>query len=100
MLYFVMLSAFPCSDANNRCESGSAQKEIAQNHKHDQDTDDSCSPFCYCNCCNISVAYYNFKSLAINHPKVAFVAKKIALRNFTLISNYYGSIWHPPKVTV
>ncbi|WP_394798187.1 DUF6660 family protein [Flavobacterium columnare] len=98
--YLMVLSSLPCSDGNNRCEDNSNTTEIVQSHDHNQDKDDDCSPFCYCSCCSISITYYNFKSFEIRHPRVAFITKKITIRDYTLISNYYGSIWHPPKFTV
>lgn len=98
--YLMVLSSLPCSDGNNRCEDNSNTTEIVQSHDHNQDQDDHCSPFCYCSCCSISITYYNFKPFEIRHPRVAFITKKITIRDYTLISNYYGSIWHPPKFTV
>lgn len=98
--YLMVLFSLPCSDASNLCEDTAPKIETAQTHDHNQDSNDKCSPFCYCNCCSISIATYHFKTFEIERPRPAFIDKKITLRDFTLISFYSGSIWHPPKFTV
>jgi hypothetical protein len=94
------LSSLPCSDASNQCNDTVPIIKTAQSHNHNQDKDDNCSPFCTCNCCSVSFASYDFKPFEIKQPKVAFITTKITLRDYPLISNYYGTIWHPPKFTV
>ena len=98
--YLMALSCFPCSDANNQCVDTSSKIAIPQTHAHNRDNDDNCSPFCYCSCCSVSIASYQFKPFEIEQPKVAFITEKITFRDYTLISIYYGSVWHPPKFTV
>ena len=98
--YRMVLFSLPCSDGSNQCEDTIPKIETVQSHDHNQDSDDNCSPFCYCNCCSISIATYHFKPFEIKQPKPTLVVKKITLRDFTLISFYSGSIWHPPKFTV
>ena len=96
----MVLFSLPCSDGSNQCEDTIPKIETVQSHDLNHDSDDNCSPFCYCNGCSISIASYHFKPFEIKQPNVAFVTKKITLRDYTIISNYYGSIWHPPKFTV
>ncbi len=98
--YLMVLAALPCSDASNQCEDTVPKIETAQAHEHNQDSDDNCSPFCYCSCCSVSIGSFNFKSFEIKQPKVAFSTKKITIRDYNLISRYQGNIWNPPKFTV
>lgn len=97
--YLMVLTSLPCSDASNQCED-TPKIETAQSHDHNQDSDDACSPLCYCSCCSVTIATYHFQAFEIRKPKVAVITKKIIFRDYTLTSNYYGSIWHPPKFTV
>lgn len=98
--YLMALSSLSCSDGRNKCDKSIAKIEIVQSHDHNADTDDSCSPFCYCSCCSISLNSFVFKSFEIKSPKFNFVGKKIIIRDYSLVSNYYGNIWQPPKLTI
>lgn len=98
--YLMVLTSLPCSDAKNQCEDTVPKIETAQSHDHNKDSHDSCSPFCYCSCCSVSIVSYDFKPFEIRQPKVAFLSEKITLRDCSLISYYYGNIWQPPKLTV
>lgn len=98
--YLMVLSSLPCSDASNQCEDTVPKIETAQAHEHNQDSDDNCSPFCYCSCCSVSIGSFNFKPFEIKQPKVAFSTKKFTIRDYNLISRYQGNIWNPPKFTV
>lgn len=98
--YLMVLAALPCSDASNQCEDTVPKIETAQAHEHNQDSDDNCSPFCYCSCCSVSIGSFNFKPFEIKQPKVAFSTKKFTIRDYNLISRYQGNIWKPPKFTV
>ena len=97
-LYILVLSVVPCSDVHNNCNDKKATTELTQNHDHQQDQDDNCSPFCICNCCqtamtlNFTNTTFKIKNLFVE------IDVKIANRNFSFISNFYGNIWQPPKI--
>lgn len=99
-VYLLALASLPCSDASNQCKDNGPKVETVKAHSHEKDKDDNCAPFCYCSCCSVSFASFDFKLLEVTQPKVAFAEKKITLRNHQLVSNYYGNIWNPPKLTV
>ena len=92
----MVLSSLPCNDAENQC-NGNNSKSETKFHQHNEDSDDNCSPFCICNCCHTVLASLDFIPFEIKQSKVVVVSQKIAPRNYTLISNYYSSIWDPPK---
>ena len=91
-LYILVLSVVPCSDVHNNCNDKKATTELTQNHDHQQDQDDNCSPFCTCACCSANVIALDFK------PTQFSFSQKVAIRNFSFISNFYGNIWQPPKI--
>jgi len=98
--YLLALASLPCSDAGNQCKDDGPKVETVQSHSHEKDKDDNCAPFCYCSCCSVSLTTFDFKLVEVEQPKVTFAEKKIALRDYQLVSKYHGNIWNPPKLTV
>lgn len=97
-IYILVLSAVPCSDAHNDCNDSKAKTELAQDHEHQQDHDDTCSPFCTCACCGVSIINMNFTPLQVKTNIVFALVQKVTICNSSLISNFFGSIWQPPKI--
>lgn len=98
-IYILALSVLPCSDAYNDCNSNTALTENSQNHDHNTDLNDICSPFCTCTCCSIS-ANPKFTPFSIKIAKVVAVSLlKFPNREFSFASNFYGNIWQPPKIS-
>ena len=98
-LYILVLGAVPCSDMHNKCNTENSKTELTQNHDHQQDQDDNCTPFCTCACCSASVIAVDFAPFKLKNPTVFHISEKVSLRNFTFISNFFGSIWQPPKIS-
>lgn len=98
--YMLALSVVPCYDAGNECNDNRRETISAQSHDHKQDKDDVCTPFCTCNCCHSSIVSFNFKPFEFNQVKPAVMVQKITVRDFYLFSNYYGTIWQPPKSVI
>ena len=97
------LSLVPCGDGGGGIvELANHFFEIEHQHVSDHNQhskgcgDDTCSPFCVCACCSISV----------NAPtNINFTDKYIALFSQNLLSyksdfypsNFSSSIWQPPR---
>ncbi len=99
-IYFLALSVMSCTDACGMNTNNTSKAEFTKAHNQEKDYNDNCSPFCNCSCCRVNITSYSFKPFEIKQPKPTFIDKIITLRDFTLISFYSGSIWHPPKFTV
>ena len=97
-IYILVLSAVPCSDVHNDFNDKNTKTELTQTHDHQQDKDDNCTPFCTCTCCSASVIAVDFTPFQIKKPAEFSITKKITIRNFSFISNFFGSIWQPPKI--
>ncbi|WP_113663115.1 DUF6660 family protein [Pedobacter nanyangensis] len=97
--YLLGLASLPCSDVGNQCKDDGPKMETVKAHNHEKDKDDKCAPFCYCSCCSVSLASFDFKLIEIAQPKAIFAEKNLALHHHQLVSNYYGNIWNPPKLT-
>jgi len=95
-IYIIALSCLPCSDAGdyikNKKASVTTQEKSASGHQ-----DDSCSPFCICNCCHSSgfyktADYITAAAIKINRENTKMEYSPVFL------SNFYTSIWQPPKI--
>lgn len=95
-LYFITLLCIPCHDSINvHVDNENALESAAHDHTEHQDT---CSPFCTCSCCGISVsiaALPNYSNTSVAKPNSV---EKIIFENTNLITQYLESIWQPPKV--
>src|SRR5690606_36922533 len=96
-LYLLALTAMPCSDMSNNCETATTSITKPVTHNHQSDGDDACGPFCFCSCCSVST---NPKITALEFQIAKPITSTITypVRDFSLISNYYGNIWQPPKI--
>jgi len=98
-IYLQALFLMPCSDLYSQNVQQLPGSEIARGERHDTHAADLCTPFCGCNCCNISFAGKVYPVL-LSIPKPLTFARKIyAVRDALLISFYLGNIWQPPKIT-
>lgn len=99
-MYLMVLLSIPCSDTSDKCDDNITNHELIKNHEHNTNKDDNCSLFCYCNCCNISITNFYFKTIEIKNTKTTFLNRKIFFTNYNTVSSYYGNIWNPPKITI
>ena len=97
-IYILALSAMPCSDVSNNCNSDPAFVAQDFGHNHGTDRDDKCSPFCFCHCCSVpSNTKLTALEIQIVHP---LIPTKVSypIRNTSLVSNFSPNIWQPPKI--
>lgn len=94
--YILALSLAPCSDVRNVCNDDVSKTEFSQNHGHNQNQDDNCSPFCVCTCCSVSTIATDFKPFTFSEFSIT---QEVAIHNFTFISNFFRKIWQPHKLT-
>ncbi|MFM1756942.1 MAG: hypothetical protein RL621_1929 [Bacteroidota bacterium] len=94
----LVLSLVPCGDIHSDCSDITAKTELSQIHDHQQDTGDNCSIFCTCSCCSASIVTLDFKQVQLKKPTEFSITQKLSIRNFSLVSNFYGNIWQPPKI--
>lgn len=97
-LYTLVLSLVPCSDDISIISGGdhSISSIEDHSHSHESETQDSCTPFCICQCCGSS----------INLPLYAFISSNKKVVNSKKYPNYISSysfvfkegVWHPPSV--
>ncbi|WP_425474802.1 DUF6660 family protein [Niabella insulamsoli] len=96
LCYLSALLTLPCSDQSNRCDNTNSTAQ-ASPHRHSQDKDDNCTPFCHCSCCSISIATYHFRSLDFKVLPPECAHDQPALRADFVLDPYVGNIWQPPR---
>ncbi|MGL4631961.1 MAG: DUF6660 family protein [Leadbetterella sp.] len=98
VFYLLALSLVPCSDVHNECSDKRETTKLADQHNHENDSDDMCSPFCICNCCGISMLVLEVTPL-FNIRNITFkISQKIPIHSFSFVSSFFGSFWQPPKI--
>jgi len=96
-IYIIILTAYPCADKHNDVLVKSSNTSSQHNHSHDEEAD-LCSPFCVCNCCGQqTITFLEIQSIQF---LVQFQEIKTSISFYKSISfsNFYGSIWQPPKL--
>ncbi|MBC7510932.1 MAG: hypothetical protein H7320_19635 [Ferruginibacter sp.] len=95
-IYLLVLSCIPCADGQDY-NAKAGQKIIANtNHKDQQSTNETCTPFCNCSCCPASAFYQDIPVLS--SISVSFSELKAVLYDDDFISYNLHSIWQPPKI--
>jgi hypothetical protein len=97
-IYIVAVSLYPCSDMESSITSShSIEKEVHhEGHSH-TDHQDTCPPFCVCNCCGVQMLNY-LSAVSFDFRKPF---QSISSKESFYVSNwsdaYSGSIWQPPQ---
>ena len=94
-LIILVLSIKPCSDGNNAEDLH--QDEIAAEHNHQNDSDDTCPITCICNCCGMAITYHPLQTfeLCINN-QISTEIQSVYQSIYRF--NYHSNIWQPPQL--
>ena len=95
-IYLLALSLVPCSDAFNECQS--IDVEYSNDHDHESDHDDHCTPFCSCSCCGTSMISNSVLIPFLKLRNIVTLSNEVFTFASSSISNFLGSIWQPPKL--
>ena len=85
------------------CADGDAllsHEKVSLNRQSEPHHDnDICSPLCACSCCGCQGFSLNSTYSFIALPVTAIFEKKVPEYKSILTSNFFGSIWQPPKIS-
>jgi len=97
-IYIIALSGIPCADG--QAVVGKSQVSVkAESNSHNDHDDDSCSPFCVCNCCQ-SPGFLKMAEYASSKDMIpAIIEIQLPQYTSTLFSNFQNTIWQPPKIS-
>ncbi len=94
------LNLVSCSDYENFPTTKAVTVYVHDHATHDEHhKQDACSPFCYCQCCQITVVQHDSLS--------AYLLENLFNENYKKVDNLYvlnfptelfGTIFQPPKV--
>lgn len=95
-IYILFMVSLPCVDNIEGKAKICHEINTGQTTHHHNSRADSCSPFCVCSCCNVTVDLTCY----------VFEAKPLSTIEFKVIpfyqerfSYYFHHIWQPPKLT-
>jgi hypothetical protein len=95
-IMFLLLSCLPCADMEGNDFSQTLVEKSTSEHNQENDT---CSPFCICNCCSSQVFAFDTTICNLDFVVIKKIAEnKIPEYKSILTSNFYGSIWQPPQI--
>jgi hypothetical protein len=94
--YIIALSIMPCTDIAACDHEEYENMGIAHPEEDHENCEDTCSPFCACNCCGITIAFsviepFNIEPLVISE-------KTNTLFKLSEFSIFHHSVWQPPKI--
>ncbi|SEG11026.1 DUF6660 family protein [Sphingobacterium lactis] len=100
-LYILVLTFIPCSDhfAETDCfgHDHTEEHHRPKEHSHDH-SKDSCTPFCTCSCCGISLTAAEEINFPIIEPFETHYSIDRSDKEYSLINKYNVNIWQPPQV--
>jgi hypothetical protein len=89
----------PCADAENSIGNKASSVYNETNSSSNEHYDDSCSPFCICNCCHFN-GFYKTHEYVTNTTALKIDTDKNTIEyTSTLFSNFHNSIWQPPQIS-
>lgn len=98
-IFILSMSAMTCGDDidENIFESQLFAHFDNHSHDHSQESQDSCTPFCTCQCCGTSITV---PSLVILSEIKNTVLYSCSFHYTSLYSfDYYNGVWHPPTLS-
>lgn len=100
IFYFIALLIMPCSDVKaDTIKTNYSQVSLNTDDFHSNNTDDDCSPFCTCNCCQMTVTVFKMEPFSEIPLQVkAYFSKKILFHRNNIAYQVYDHIWQPPKI--
>ena len=99
-IYVLILLSQPCQDVFARPvevapkHAISMQAEIPSEPCSDAET---CSPFCICSCCSLSVAHCNLTANLTTNARGNAEPSRISSYTNPSATAFLNSIWQPPK---
>ncbi|HEY8401156.1 MAG TPA: DUF6660 family protein [Cytophagaceae bacterium] len=93
-LYIVFLFILPCTDGAEKDAHITFSQALEGNHEHDHE--DTCSPFCVCNCCG-PVVLFQFQGVNAEITPLPFT-KHNEFYSYKETPSVYLPIWQPPKL--
>ena len=94
-MYILSLASMPCVDEPNHVCTKHQEHSTQNDTQQNNNLPNTCSPFCVCACCNVSVvvSFYFVNTIPSRLVQNAYIP---FYENIT--SRFNVSIWQPPKI--
>ena len=93
--YLLAITCLPCADTDCKEETVTVIATTHQDEHHQGDEEKSCSPFCYCSCCQTVCTTKYFPIVML----VPFQSdKKEQSVIHSVLQDNPSAIWQPPKI--
>ncbi|MEL7118248.1 MAG: DUF6660 family protein [Bacteroidota bacterium] len=101
-IYMLILAVLPCADEALWCvfdieETIGIELHQDEEHEHENECSDHCSPLCTCSCCQITVRNPLKAEISINPPYFIFSDPAFREPSFSGLL-LFKAIWQPPKL--
>ena len=100
VIYTVVLLTQPCQDF--RAVSLEYQKTVSSISdpipSDSESGPETCSPFCICGCCGLSVVHHGFTTIATTNRITVTENPLAPIYQAPITNSFIDSIWQPPKV--
>ncbi|MDP4238907.1 MAG: hypothetical protein Q8904_05475 [Bacteroidota bacterium] len=94
-LYILILTAIPCNDVPP--DHAAFKTELSPNSTgHHQNTTDTCTPFCVCNCCVSPISHVVYRVTLACYSNAGILFSNYTASFSSLAT---ASIWQPPKLS-
>jgi hypothetical protein len=93
--YMFALMILPCNDVCNSYKPDTLTTFQTTQDQH-QEEKDICSPFCFCSCCAMAIAFIHFPAFSF-FPQYSI--QDFSLLELAFNSNTQATIWQPPKIS-
>ena len=102
ILYILVLLTQPCEDFQAVSLEIKGQGSVAAIYppipSESESGPETCSPFCVCGCCGISVVHHGFTTIAMTDRVNPSESLPVPTYKSPSNGSYVDSIWQPPKV--
>ncbi len=95
VVYFGILSVFPCTDLVEMSDTFECSGLVHTDEGHGQeDHEDTCPPFCSCNCCGVTVVCVEDTDFVFEKQELN--SSYFFSYSFSYSFSYESVVWRPP----
>ena len=95
-MYVLYMVSLPCVDEAIDFNKTFVEISTAHHHHDDPNQTDTCSPFCVCSCCSVTVELTSF---VFESNPVREIQSQLIPYYKESFSTYFHPIWQPPQLS-
>lgn len=99
-LYILVLATLPCTDQISAQPPIDLTHLKSDYHDHDHEEGDTCTPLCSCSCCGAHITEVSYFWYESPEQPLVYQIKNHFFKKKSLVSDYKGTVWQPPKFQV